>query len=153
VEDLRRLPDQPQFGVELGYADFGENTASGVISGVAVNGTAEMTAWDLVGVGSIPFGDRFAAYGKLGFYRGDVDVRATASVPGDAAVRRDAEGICARRCARRHARQAVQGRPALEHAYPVSVPCEKRGARKPGGTVSTDSYVEADDGHLGTIRS
>jgi len=74
------------FGVELGYADFGENTASGVISGVAVNATAEMTAWDLVGVASIPFGGRFAAYGKLGFYRGDVEVRATASVPGFSAT-------------------------------------------------------------------
>jgi hypothetical protein len=45
-----------------------------------------MTAWGLVGVASIPFGDRFAAYGKLSFYRGDVEVRATASVPGFSAT-------------------------------------------------------------------
>ena len=42
---------------ELGYIDLGS------VSG----GSAKGKAWDIVGVGSIPLGDRFSAYGKLGF--------------------------------------------------------------------------------------
>lgn len=65
------------FGVELGYADLGEVS----ISGPAVSASAEATAWDLVGVASIPFG-RFAAYGKLGAYRGEVDASTTVAAFG-----------------------------------------------------------------------
>lgn len=42
---------------EFGYIDFGK------VSG----GSASGTALDLVGVGTIPIGNRFSAYGKLGF--------------------------------------------------------------------------------------
>jgi OmpA-OmpF porin, OOP family len=66
------------FGVELGYADFGGVS----ISGPAVSANVDTTAWDLVGVASIPFGGRFAAYGKLGAYRGEVDASTTVAAFG-----------------------------------------------------------------------
>src|SRR5712671_1575456 len=56
------------FGAELGYADLGKSNANGIISGIGVNASAAVTAWDLVGVGSIPLGQSFAVYGKLGIY-------------------------------------------------------------------------------------
>jgi OmpA-OmpF porin, OOP family len=43
--------------VEFGYIDFGS------VSG----GSAKGKAWDVVGVGTIPVGDKFGVYGKLGF--------------------------------------------------------------------------------------
>jgi OOP family OmpA-OmpF porin len=49
--------------LELGYADLGEMT----IGGNAVNSEA----WELSGLGIVPLGERFAAYGRLGFYRGE----------------------------------------------------------------------------------
>jgi hypothetical protein len=42
---------------EFGYTDFGD------VSG----GSAKGKAFDLVGVGTIPLGNRFGVYGKLGF--------------------------------------------------------------------------------------
>ena len=42
---------------EFGYIDFGD------VSG----GSAKGKAFDLVGVGTIPLGNRFGVYGKLGF--------------------------------------------------------------------------------------
>lgn len=68
--------------VELGYADLGESTASGVVSGVNVSVRAELTAWEVVAVGSLPLMDRLAIYGKLGLFRGEVDLSATGTLGG-----------------------------------------------------------------------
>lgn len=58
---------------ELGYADLGTPaSASGTVSGVAVVANTEVTAWDLVAVGSYPIG-RFSIYGKLGLYRAETE--------------------------------------------------------------------------------
>lgn len=70
------------FGAELGYVDLGKATAAGTISGVTVNASIKAKAWELVGVGTIPFADNFSAYGKLGFFRWDVDASVSATVPG-----------------------------------------------------------------------
>jgi OOP family OmpA-OmpF porin len=67
------------FAVELGYANLGELT----ISGFGANITAESTAWDLVGVGIFPINNQFSVYGKLGFYRGTVDVSSNVGGSGD----------------------------------------------------------------------
>jgi OOP family OmpA-OmpF porin len=56
--------------VELGYTDLGE--ASGIDAGDTFS--AESKLWEVVAVGSWPFADKFSAYGKLGFYRGDTDL-------------------------------------------------------------------------------
>lgn len=58
------------WGVELGYTDLGEISATG--GGVNIN--VESTAWDLVGVGTFPINNQFSVYGKLGFYRAETEV-------------------------------------------------------------------------------
>ena len=61
------------FGVEVGYADLGK--FSGSVPGFSVTG--EVTGFELSGVGTIPIDQKFALYGKLGFFMWDVDVRGT----------------------------------------------------------------------------
>jgi len=67
--------------VELGYNDFGRvsGDASGVLLGIPFTGNAkvEATAFELTGVGSLPLANRFAVYGKLGLYYGEVKSSAT----------------------------------------------------------------------------
>jgi OOP family OmpA-OmpF porin len=69
------------FAAEFGYTDLGKATASGVVSGVNVTADFEANAWELVGIGSIPFG-RISPYGKLGLYRGEVKGRAIGTLGG-----------------------------------------------------------------------
>ena len=64
----------PMFAVELGYADLGEISASGL--GVTVS--AETTAWDLSAIAAFPIGDAFSVYGRLGGYRAETEARAGA---------------------------------------------------------------------------
>ena len=59
------------FALELGYANLGEANARGSLG----TASAEATALDLVGVGTLPLADRFSVYGKLGMYRGEVEAR------------------------------------------------------------------------------
>jgi OmpA-OmpF porin, OOP family len=79
------------FGVELGYIDFGEASASGTISGVSVRATGEATAWDLAGTASFPVADRLSVFGKLGLYRAKTEVRGTAAIAGFSATASDSE--------------------------------------------------------------
>ncbi len=65
---------------EVGYTDLGEVGASGVLSGVSVRGTVEVTAFELVGIGSIPVMDRFSLYGKLGLYRAETEQNVTGTL-------------------------------------------------------------------------
>ena len=51
------------FAVELGYHDLGQHNIRGA--------PLDTTAWEVVGLGGLPLGERFAAYGKLGAYRSD----------------------------------------------------------------------------------
>ena len=55
------------FAVELGYHQFGDATASGPGGKVKF----EANAFELSGLGSLPLGHQFSAYGKIGFYRGE----------------------------------------------------------------------------------
>lgn len=62
------------FGVEVGYTDLGKATitdAGGVTK-------FEVAGFEVVGVGTLPINQQFAVYGKLGFFRWDLD----ASAPG-----------------------------------------------------------------------
>ena len=68
--------------VELGYANLGETSASGIVSGVNINANIEVTAWDLTAVGSIPVMDRLSLYGRAGLYLAETEASATGSVPG-----------------------------------------------------------------------
>jgi OmpA-OmpF porin, OOP family len=51
------------WGVELGYSDFGKVSTLGQ--------TFTGTAWELVGVGTLPINDKFSVFGKLGFAMGE----------------------------------------------------------------------------------
>jgi len=66
--------------VEAGYTDLGEIGLSGALSGVSVRGTIEVTAFELMGVGSIPLMDRFSLYGKLGLYHAETKQNVTGSL-------------------------------------------------------------------------
>lgn len=57
------------FAAELGYNDLGEVSASGF----GLTAATEVTAWELVAVGSFPVVDRFSVYGKLGAYRAETE--------------------------------------------------------------------------------
>ena len=70
------------FGAEIGYVDLGNFTANGVITGVTVSADASAKGWEFLGVGTLPIADNFSAYGKLGFFRWDVDVSASGAIPG-----------------------------------------------------------------------
>jgi OOP family OmpA-OmpF porin len=68
--------------VELGYANLGETSASGIVSGVNVTANIEVGAWDLTAVGSIPVMDRLSLYGRAGLYLAETEASGTGSVPG-----------------------------------------------------------------------
>lgn len=63
------------FAVEIGYADLGEAKASLTSGGITATSTAKATAWDVVGIGSLPLGPSFALYAKLGLFYGKADGR------------------------------------------------------------------------------
>ena len=67
------------FGAELGYADLGKVSLSGAIPPFGtVNANIKVKAWDLVAVGVLPIAGKFSVYGKLGMYRADSDLSASA---------------------------------------------------------------------------
>jgi OmpA-OmpF porin, OOP family len=72
----------PNFGLEAAYIDFGKATASGVVLGVNVDGSAKATAAELVAVGNVPVGAGFSIYGKAGVFRWDADLSVSAPTAG-----------------------------------------------------------------------
>jgi OOP family OmpA-OmpF porin len=68
------------FGVELGYADLGKVT----LSGGGLTASVEAKAWDLMAVGTLPIGDKFGVYGKLGMYRAESDLSSNTPLIGSA---------------------------------------------------------------------
>ena len=64
------------FGAELGYTDLGKTDASGL----GVSAEIKAKGVELLAVGTFPVNEQFSLYGKLGFFRWDVD--ASASGPG-----------------------------------------------------------------------
>jgi OOP family OmpA-OmpF porin len=74
------------WAIEAAYVDLGKATASGTIGGVAVSASAKSRGLELSAVGSLPLAEGWSAYGKLGLFRWDVDVTASAVIPGIAAA-------------------------------------------------------------------
>jgi OOP family OmpA-OmpF porin len=66
----------PYFGVEAAYVDFGKGTV-GSVAGVPT--TSSLKAWGLSAqaVGTLPIGDRFGLFGKLGLAYTAADVSGT----------------------------------------------------------------------------
>lgn len=69
------------FGAEVGYVHLGKATANGVIQGVTVSDSIKAKGLEVLGVGTLPIADKFSAYGKLGFFRWDVDMTLTETYP------------------------------------------------------------------------
>ncbi|HEX6156074.1 MAG TPA: outer membrane beta-barrel protein [Burkholderiales bacterium] len=61
------------FAVEAGYTDLGEVSLSAASATSSVRGTIELSAFELMAVGSFPVVDRFSLYGKLGLYRAETE--------------------------------------------------------------------------------
>ena len=55
------------FGLELGYVDFGRIDFAGTVGAVPIAGSADVTAWTLNVVGTIPI-QNFDIFGKAGLY-------------------------------------------------------------------------------------
>jgi OOP family OmpA-OmpF porin len=68
------------WAVEIGYVDLGTFTASGTFGGAASRLEADVTGWNVSGVGTLPLNDMFSLYGKLGYFRSQV--KATANIAG-----------------------------------------------------------------------
>src|SRR3981189_1539405 len=70
------------FGAELGYADMGKAKANGIVSGVAVDARAAVTAWDLVGAGPWRLAQGFGVYGRVGLYRAETKTSGSGALAG-----------------------------------------------------------------------
>jgi OOP family OmpA-OmpF porin len=72
----------PNLAVELGYNDFGRISGDATLTfgGSTFTGNAkvEATAFELTGVGTLPLGQQFSLYGKLGVYY--AETKASANV-------------------------------------------------------------------------
>ncbi len=64
-------------GVEFGYTDLGEASASGPVFGIPVTATGEVSGFEFSAVGTIPLNQQFSLYGKLGFFMWDADLKGT----------------------------------------------------------------------------
>jgi len=69
------------FGFELGYVQLGEATASFAGFGSA---SIEAKGFELLGVGTLPINQQFSVFGKLGFFRWDVDFKDGTGLVGNA---------------------------------------------------------------------
>jgi len=65
-------------GVEASYNQLGKYNFNGTFAGVPVSGDAKARSYDVSVLGILPFTDRFAGYGRLGYGRTMVDASASA---------------------------------------------------------------------------
>ena len=68
------------WAVELGYVDLGTFSATGTFGGAPARVDADVKGWNISAVGTLPMGDMFSLYGKVGYFRSEA--KATASVAG-----------------------------------------------------------------------
>lgn len=71
---------------ELGYADLGQSKATGTVGPVTVDAAFEVTAWELVAVGSFPVMERLSLFGKFGLYRADVELSGSGRIGAGAPI-------------------------------------------------------------------
>ena len=68
------------WAVEVGYVDLGSFSAVGTFGGAPARLDADVTGWNISAVGTLPVGDMFSVYGKIGYFRSEA--KATANVAG-----------------------------------------------------------------------
>lgn len=72
----------PNFAVEVGYADLGKATASAP----GISGDWKSTAWDFMAVGMLPINQQFSVLGKIGMASWSLDATITATGIGSATL-------------------------------------------------------------------
>lgn len=65
------------WAAELGYANLGEVEGEGNVGGLDARLLRRVKSFDLVGLGYVPIAGNLSAFGKLGVYRGRVNVDVT----------------------------------------------------------------------------
>jgi len=73
----------PNFAVEFGYGDLGKTEASFAGLGSA---TIEASGFEVLAVGIAPINQQWSMYGKLGFFRWDVDLKDGTGLIGSASA-------------------------------------------------------------------
>ncbi|HUF22216.1 MAG TPA: outer membrane beta-barrel protein [Burkholderiales bacterium] len=68
----------PNLGVEVGYVNLGEITASGTFLGTPFTAAIETTGFTAHAVGVLPLNEQFSLLGKLGLIRWDADASVSA---------------------------------------------------------------------------
>ena len=76
-------------GLELGYADSPkiDDSGSTIAPPGPFSGAVKARGWQLSGVGTLPLGERFGIFGRVGAYRGDVGLNANLGGAGDNGLR------------------------------------------------------------------
>jgi OOP family OmpA-OmpF porin len=68
--------------VEAAYTDLGQQTTSGLISGVPVTSRMDTTLWELVGIGALPVTDQISFFAKAGIFRYEGEANTTGAFVG-----------------------------------------------------------------------
>ena len=68
--------------IETAYSDLGQQTTSGLIAGVPITSRFETTAWEIVGVGTLPITEKFSIHAKFGMFRYESEANTTGAFVG-----------------------------------------------------------------------
>lgn len=69
----------PNVAFEVGYADLGKATASGVVLGIPASAEWKATVWDFSAVGMLPLDPKFSLLGRIGLTSWSVDLSVNAA--------------------------------------------------------------------------
>ncbi len=70
------------FGLEVGYADFGEMSVTWDDGVDYIKDAAEASAFYAAAIGMLPINEQAGLFAKFGFARWDLDLQETSSIPG-----------------------------------------------------------------------
>lgn len=68
------------WGIEVGYIDFGKTAVSGRVGAAPFNVNLDVTAFTVAGVGTLPLNPSFSLFGKAGLYVWDSKASSTGSI-------------------------------------------------------------------------
>lgn len=75
----------PNFAVEAGYVDFGDARYRATFAGGNADADVEAHGWAVSVLGTMPLGDAFSIYGRLGGIQAKVEIDVNATGPGGTA--------------------------------------------------------------------
>lgn len=80
------------WGGEIGYADLGKTKADGIFLGTPINAEIKVSGIYLDGTGTLPLGDKFSIFGKVGVFAWFLD--SNASISGSGSSSDSTNGTC-----------------------------------------------------------